>query len=125
MKLTPVLIVDAIEPCLPFWVDRMRFTVTVQVPHEDRVGFVILVKDGVELMYQTRSSVEADAPGVLDPRGGDSVALYLEVPNLDEVERALTGVPLIVPRRTTFYGMDEIGVREPGGRAITFATRRA
>ena len=29
MKLTPVLIVDAIEPCLLFWVDRLGFTVTV------------------------------------------------------------------------------------------------
>jgi hypothetical protein len=27
----------------------------------------------------------------------------------------------VFPRRKTFYGMDEIGVREPGGNAITFA----
>jgi hypothetical protein len=125
MKLTPVLIVDAIEPCLPFWVDRLGFTVTVTVPHEDRTGFVILMKDGVEVMYQTRASIAADAAGVLNPRGGDCVALYVEVSDLDAVERALDGVPLLMPRRTTFYGMAEIGVREPGGTAITFATRQA
>jgi hypothetical protein len=28
---------------------------------------------------------------------------------------------VIVPRRKTFYGMDEIGVREPGGNAVIFA----
>jgi uncharacterized glyoxalase superfamily protein PhnB len=125
MKLTPILIVDAIERCLPFWVDRLGFTVTVTVPHEGRVGFVILTKDGVEVMYQTRASVAADAPGVLNPRGADAVTLFIEVSDLDAVERALVGVPLIMPRRTTSYGMAEIGVREPGGTAITFATRQA
>lgn len=121
MKLTPVLIVDAIEPCLPFWVDRLGFAVTVTVPHDDRIGFVILAKDGIELMYQTRASVADDVPGVLDPRGGHSVGLFVEVPDLAAVERALNGVPLIVPKRTTFYGTQEIGVREPGGAAVIFA----
>jgi catechol 2,3-dioxygenase-like lactoylglutathione lyase family enzyme len=121
MKLTPVLIVDAIEPCLAFWVDRLGFTATVTVPHEDRIGFTILVKDGAEVMYQTRASVAADMPTTLDPNGGHSAALFLEVPDLDAVVRALDGVPLLLPRRTTFYGMDEIGVRAPGGHAIIFA----
>jgi uncharacterized glyoxalase superfamily protein PhnB len=121
MKLTPVLIVDAIEPCLPFWVDRLGFTVTVTVPHDDAIGFAILTKEGVELMYQTRASVAADAPATLDPSPGHSVSLFLEVSNLDEIERALAGVPFIMPRRTTFYGMHEIGVREPGGNAIIIA----
>jgi hypothetical protein len=121
MKITPVLIVDAIEPCLPFWVDRLGFAVTVTVPHEAALGFVILAKDGAEIMYQTRDSVAADAPATLDPHPGHSVGLFIEVPNLDDVERALNGVPVILPRRTTFYGMHELGVREPGGTAVIFA----
>jgi hypothetical protein len=32
---------------------------------------------------------------------------------------------VIVPLRKTFYGMHEITVREPGGHAITFASRLA
>jgi len=28
-KLTPVLFVEAIEPCLPFWTERLGFTKTV------------------------------------------------------------------------------------------------
>jgi hypothetical protein len=27
----------------------------------------------------------------------------------------------VFTRRRTFYGMEEIGVREPGGNAVTFA----
>jgi len=30
-KLTPNLIVDAIEPCLPFWVSRLGFEKTVDL----------------------------------------------------------------------------------------------
>ena len=119
-KLTPVLIVEAIEPCLAFWVDRLGFRKTVEVPEGDALGFVILEKDGVELMYQSRASVANDIPALADTRG-HSTALFLEVENVSMIERAMQGVEVIVPRRRTFYGMDEIGVREPGGHAVIFA----
>jgi hypothetical protein len=32
-------------------------------------------------------------------------------------------VTLVLPRRTTFYGMDEIGVREPAGHIVMFAQK--
>ncbi|HUP61024.1 MAG TPA: hypothetical protein VNA69_11450 [Thermoanaerobaculia bacterium] len=44
MKITPVLIVPAIEPVLPLW-ESIGFTRTAEVPHGDRLGFVILLVD--------------------------------------------------------------------------------
>ncbi|MGZ8376563.1 MAG: VOC family protein [Gemmatirosa sp.] len=122
-RLTPVLIVDAIEPVLPFWVERLGFTVVAEVPHGDAIGFVILVKDGVELMYQTRASVAEDNAASLPPAGAsaETTALFLEVADLDAVAAAVADMELVVPRRRTFYGMDEVGVREPGGRVVMFA----
>lgn len=61
-KITPVIVVDAIEPCLEFWVDRLGFTKTVEVPHEGALGFVILNHSPTEIMLQSRASVEADVP---------------------------------------------------------------
>jgi hypothetical protein len=119
--LTPVLIVDAIEPCLGFWTERLGFHITAEVPDGTQLGFVILQKGGVELMYQTRQSILNDAPGSLPTARGHSTALFLEVADVDAVERALLGVPVVVPRRRTFYGMDEIGVKEPGGHVVIFA----
>ena len=119
-KLSPVLVVDAIEPCLPFWTDRLGFSKTVEVPEGDRLGFVILAKDGVEVMYQSRDSVRKDIPPLADaPAGGTN--LYIEVADVAAVERAVKGQEIVVPRRKTFYGADEIGVREPGGNAVIFA----
>ncbi len=119
-KLTPVLVVDEIEPCLPFWMERLGFQKTVEVPEGSKLGFVILQKDGVEVMYQSRASVANDVPALAEARG-DSTALFIEVENVDAVERAVQGVEIVVPRRRTFYGTDEIGVREPGGHAVIFA----
>jgi len=36
-------------------------------------------------------------------------------------EQATADLEKVVPRRKTFYGTDEIGVREPGGRIVMFA----
>ena len=57
MKITTVLYMDAIEPALAFWVDRLGFTKAVEVPEGDRLGFVILHHGSSELMLQTRESV--------------------------------------------------------------------
>ena len=119
-KLTPVLMVEEIEPCLPFWVDRLGFQKTVEIPEGDRLGFVILAKDGVEVMYQSLESVAKDMPALAEVRSGPSF-LYVEVAELDAVERALEGVEPVIPRRETFYGAQEIGVREPCGNYVTFA----
>ncbi len=120
-KITPILYVDSIEPALPFWTERLGFEVTAEVPEGDALGFVILEKDGLEVMYQTRTSVENDVPALADtPMGG--AFLFIEVDDVDAVEAALEGVEVVVPRRTTFYGADEIFFREPGGNVVGFAS---
>ena len=130
-KLTPVIIVDQIEPSLPFWIERLGFQKTAEVPEGDKLGFVILVKGNVEVMYQTRASVAKDlgtavepgihpAAGAINPNK-DLVTLYIQVEKLDSVMAALKGIEVVVPERKTFYGAREFGVREPGGIVVLFA----
>ena len=119
-KMTPVLYVEAIEPCLDLWTRRLGFAKTVEVPEGDKLGFVILSKDGVEVMYQSRASVAKDVPGFAGRALGQT-NLYVEVSDLAATERALEGVKLALPKRTTFYGATEIGVQDPAGNIILFA----
>ena len=119
-KLSPILITDEIERCLPFWRDRLGFEVTVTVPHGEKTGFAILQKGGVEVMYQTRASCEADVPGVAPAHDGGAV-LFIEVGSVDEVQEALGDAEVLVPRRKTSYGMDELFVRAPCGTVVGFA----
>ena len=115
------LIVPSIEACLPFYVTRLGFTQTVDVPHEDKLGFVILKRGELELMLQSRASVAADIAG-LDP-DGFRAALYIEVDKLAPIREALADWPLVIPERTTFYGAREIIVRDPAGNLVAFASR--
>jgi hypothetical protein len=119
-RLTPILYVEEIEPCVPFWTERLGFTKTVEVPEGDRSGFVILKRGDVEVMYQTRASVENDVPSLADMPMKGSI-LFIEVDDIAAVERALQGVEVAVPRRKTFYGADELFVREPAGNLVGFA----
>ena len=125
-QLTPVLVVDSVEPCIAFWVDRFGFKTENEVPGPDgKLIFASVAKDGVEVMYQTKASVIAEAPGSANELDGHSVALFLVVDNLDDVERAVAGAPVVKPRHKTFYGSTELYVREPGGNTVGFAQMAA
>ena len=120
-KITPVLFVPDIEPCVKFWTGQLGFQKTVEVPEGGKLGFVILVKAGVELMYQSYASVEKDVPAMAALARKGPTFLYIEVENLDALKSAIRGSEVVIPERTTFYGAREIGIRDPGGHLLTFA----
>jgi uncharacterized glyoxalase superfamily protein PhnB len=118
MQVTANLIVDEIETCLPFWVERLGFQKSVEVPHEGRLGFVILKRGATELMLQTRASLAND----IAPFGTGSYRslLYIHVDDLAPIREALKDYPLVVPERTTFYGARELIVKDPAGNGVCF-----
>jgi uncharacterized glyoxalase superfamily protein PhnB len=123
--LAPVLIVDAVEPCIEFWATNLGFAKTNEVPGPDgKLVFASVKKDSVEIMYQTRASVVADSPAQAPELTGHSVALFLTVASiadLDAAEQALASAPVVKARHQTFYGSTEFYVREPGGNVVGFA----
>ncbi len=122
MKITPVLYMDAIEPSLPFWVGRLGFEKTVEVPEGDRLGFVLLQNGAAELMMQTRESLKKDVPAMVE-YARSSAGIYIEVDDFADLLRRVEGAEVLMPVRTAFYGMQEIAVREPGGNPICFAAK--
>ncbi len=121
-RLTPVMVVEAVEPCVRFWTERFGFKAENEVPGPDgKLVFASAQKEGVQVMYQTRSSVIADQPGLAKELGGRSIVLFIAVEDLDAVERAVKGAPVVKARHKTFYGSEELYVREPGGHAVGFA----
>ncbi|HEX3926685.1 MAG TPA: VOC family protein [Gemmatimonadales bacterium] len=125
--MTPVLVVDAVAPCLAFWVDRFGFTLGHQVPGDDgQLVFGSVNGDGIELMYQTRASVIAEDDGrSVEERtrdvAGHSIVLFFEVEDFAAVERAVAGALVVKPRHQTFYGTVEIYIREAGGHVVGFS----
>jgi len=100
MKLTPVLIV------------------------EDKIGFAILQRQGAELMLQSIASVRKDVAAFApDGDGTKGCGIFIEVEDFEDVRQRLEGYPIVLPERLTFYGMREIGVREPSGHTVIFAAK--
>lgn len=122
MKITPILFVQRIESCLDFWTKRLGFEKTVEVPEGDHLGFVILVHDGAEVMLQTLEGLEKDL-GLKSQQAVGTATLFIEVPDFNDIRERVQGAEVLVPERVTFYGMREIGVKEPGGHLLVFAAK--
>jgi len=120
--LTPVLVVDEVEPCLRFWTEKLGFTAENQVPGDNgKLVFASAKAGDVEVMYQTRASVLAERPEAAGEFVGHSTVLFITVEDLGRVEAAVSGAPVVKPRHDTFYGTTELYVREPGGNVVGFA----
>lgn len=120
-KITANLLVDRIEDVLPFY-EAFGFTRTVEMPHADSLGFVILNHGDVELMMESRPALAADIAPLA--KGSYRAMLYIEVDALAPIRKTVTKLraKAVVPERTTSYGAREIIVEDPAGNIVAFAS---
>lgn len=119
-RMTANLLADRIEDCVDFWVDRLQFEKTAEVPGDGGLVFAALQKGAIELMYGTYASLERDLGAAGAFRRGTSF-LFIEVDDVNAALAAMQGAPVILPVHQTFYGATEFTVTDPAGHLITFA----
>jgi uncharacterized glyoxalase superfamily protein PhnB len=119
-RLTPNLYTDDVESCVKFWVERMQFEKTAEVPDGGRLVFASLQKGAIELMYGSYASLEKE-PALAGAYHRGTGFLFLEVDDLDAVLANMKGAPMVVAVHKTFYGSTEFTVKDPAGHLITFA----
>jgi uncharacterized glyoxalase superfamily protein PhnB len=124
-KITPILFAEEIESCIQFWTEKLGFQKTIEVPEGDKTGFVLLEKDGLELMYQNFASVDKDNAAIGAAVRKGPTFLYIEVADLDAALAATKGAELVMPVRTTFYQSKEFGIQDPAGHYLIFAQQGA
>jgi len=112
--------VDSIEPVVPFW-EALGFIATNPNRVDGKLTFIGFAKEGHSIHYQTLARLERDIPGATEMLTGGTSLLYLAVDDLDAIITALGDAEVVIPRRTTRWGADEIYVKEPGGHLIGFA----
>lgn len=124
-KITSILFSEELEPCIRFWTEKVGFQKTIEVPEGNKIGFAILEKNGLELMYQSFASAEKDnaATGIAVRKGPSF--LYIEVADLDVALEATQGAEIVMPVRTTFYHSREFGIKDPAGHYLIFAQQGA
>ncbi len=120
-RITVNLVVDSIEECLPFWEGRLGFDRAVEAPEGDALGFVVLEKDGLEIMMQTPQSLANDIVELSGDRYRSFI--YIHVEDLEPIRGALVDHAKVIPERETFDGDKELVVRDPAGNVVIFAQR--
>jgi hypothetical protein len=117
-KLTTVLVVDRIEPCLPPW-EKLGYTVAVRVPEQGTADFVLLQSSAGGLMFQTRASLAGDVPAIAERR--PTFLLYADVASVAEARKAFPDAKILVNERKTFYGATESWLEIEGGIFLALA----
>lgn len=117
-KVTPILLAQDVRACVDFWA-AFGLRASVTVPDGDGIGFAIVARDGIEIMYQSVASARAQRPEAIERV--DRSILFLEVESLDEVLGTLPATQTVVPDHVTEYGAREVYVRDPAGNLIGFS----
>ena len=119
-KLTPNLMVEDVARTLAFYKDILRFEVVVTLPEQEPFDFAIVQRDGVELMFQSRSSLSENVPALTGSPIGASQTFYIEVTGIRELYESLREkVEIVVDFHTTFYGTQEFYFRDLNGYILS------
>jgi uncharacterized glyoxalase superfamily protein PhnB len=123
-RVTPILIVERIEPTRAFFCDRLGFTVRQAIDHGDGPGYLRIARGDVSLIIRSEASVRAEAADdedfAPDPYAG---VISIDVANVDAFVAEVADADVVIPLRRSFYGAHEIGVREPGGNVVLFSSQ--
>ena len=121
-RATPILHVQRVEPSIRFWVERLGFEKTIEVPEGDHIGFALLASGATTLMYQTYAGMKADVANPLAKAADQGPSfVFVEVPDINAIVSAMEGADVVVARHQSAYGAKELVVREPGGHYVIFS----
>ena len=124
-RLTTVVLTEDVDACSKFWTERLGFEQTMAVPAQQPGAtgsqFAAVQNGKLELMFQSFKSAEDELPGLFAQGPSQSFLLYVEVPDLDAAIERMSGLEPAISRRTTFYGSNEIGYRDPCGTIVVLA----
>ncbi len=122
LRMTPLLYVDEVEDCLPFWTDGLGFEKALGVEDGGKLLFALLRKGEQELMLNSRQLIRRESPLVADFTKPNA-PVYVDVENLSSVRELAKKYAVIVPEYQTSYGTHEMILQEPGGNLVWFASQ--
>lgn len=119
-SVAPNIFVNDLNATIEFY-KHLGFTVTVTVPEEGDLVWVMMTNGSVVFMFQSFSSLSDELPEIKRSEGG-SLLLYIQVNNIrnffDDVS---SKVKVLKGLERTFYGATEFSVLDNNGYVLTFA----
>ncbi|MEO7021849.1 MAG: VOC family protein [Ktedonobacteraceae bacterium] len=122
-KLTPNIMVENVKRTSTFYQDVLGFELVATVPQEgDALDWVMLKRDNVEIMFQSRASLSRDIPLFTDKAIDGSLTFHIEVADITTLYAALKEqVTLVQEMHTTFYDTQEFAILDCNGFVLAFA----
>jgi lactoylglutathione lyase len=121
-KLTPNFMVEDVRKTIEFYQEVLAFSVITTVDNEDEIGFAIMQREQVELMFQSRKSLSENVPALSGSAIGASQTLYIEVSGIEDLYKALRDkVEIVVDMHSTFYGTREFYFKDINGYILSFS----
>jgi lactoylglutathione lyase len=79
-------------------------------------------RDGVEIMFQARASLEEELPALKQKEIGGALTFYIEVEDVKGLyTRLRESVTIVQDMHKTFYGAEEFAIHDCNGLILTFA----
>ena len=120
-KLTPNFMVEDVRKTLDFYRDVLGFETVTTVDNGDEIGFAIVCRDDVEMMFQSRASLSENVPALTGSAIGASQTLLIEVSGIEQLYEQVRGkVEIVVDMHKTFYGTQEFYFRDVNGYILSF-----
>jgi uncharacterized glyoxalase superfamily protein PhnB len=123
--LTPNLMVENVQETINWYRSTLGFEPTAEVPGEGGLAFAIVKRDDVQLMFQSRASLEGDLPVLKGLPIAASQTFYIEVEGVDDLRRQIDGKAQVVKDlHDTFYGTREFYFTDCNGYVLSFSETR-
>jgi uncharacterized glyoxalase superfamily protein PhnB len=121
-KLTPNFMVENVGKTLDFYRDALGFETLTTVENDGEIGFAIVQRDSIELMFQSRASLSENVPALTGSPIGASQTLYIEVSDIGQLyEQVRDNAEIVVDMHNTFYGTREFYFRDVNGYILSFS----
>ena len=119
-SVTPNIFVHNIEETIQFYTN-LGFQVTMSMPSEGNLDWVMMSLGNVTFMFQTFDSLKDELPEISRKDGG-SLLLYIQIDKIEEYYQKLKNkISIYKGLEKTFYGAVEFSILDNNNYIITFA----
>ena len=124
-KLTPNLVVRDVQAAVQFYQSVLGFRLAIKVPDAPPYVFASVTNGDVEIFFNDQKAVAEDYPPLANDPIGGTMTLFLECEGIEGILRMVerSGMRVVMPLKTQFYGMREFAFVDPQGWTVTIAER--
>ncbi len=124
-KFTPECGVLDVNKTIEWYKDNLGFEVVMTVPESGKYDWALMKRDSMEIMFQTKKSLEEEIPYLKNSPAASSIIIYIEVDNIKKMYSGLKkGVKIVKELHKTFYGSEEFAISDCNGFVLLFSEKK-